>query len=185
MASFRLALQEMTRERVPLQWAKTQMHLGVALARIGEREMGVIYLVEASVAYRLALEERTRERVPWDWAETQNNLGKVLMTLGKREVGVGFLEDAVTAWESCLALIDGAWPPERVEEVRKSRDETQAEINGAHPNDIWLRLTGTGMINGSALEVIRPLLFAFSSSFCHSYRPVVVTRHRRLAKGSR
>ena len=38
--------------------------------------MGVIHLVEASVAYRLALEERTRERVPWDWAETQNNLGK-------------------------------------------------------------------------------------------------------------
>ena len=51
------------------------------------------------------------------------------MALGKREVGVGFLEDAVTAWDSCLALIDGAWPPEWVEEVRKSRDETQAEIN--------------------------------------------------------
>ena len=84
-------------------------------------------------ALRLALEERTRERVPCDWAETQMNLGKVLMTLGTREMNVGRLEEAVTAWESCLALIDGAWPPEWVEEMRNRRDEAQAEIKRRAP----------------------------------------------------
>ena len=33
VAAFRAALKERTRERVPLQWAKTQMNLGDALSR--------------------------------------------------------------------------------------------------------------------------------------------------------
>jgi hypothetical protein len=36
----RLALQEATRERVPLQWAVTQMNLGVAVAGLGRSARG-------------------------------------------------------------------------------------------------------------------------------------------------
>jgi hypothetical protein len=50
----------MTRERVPLQWAGTQMNLGTALQTLGERESGTARLEEAVAAYRSALEERTR-----------------------------------------------------------------------------------------------------------------------------
>ena len=78
MAAFRLALQELTRERVPLEWARTQMNLGNALVRLGEREAGTARLEEAVAAFRLALEEMTRERVPLDWAMTQMNLGIAL-----------------------------------------------------------------------------------------------------------
>jgi len=35
--AYRAALQERTRERVPLQWALTQNDLGTALASLGER----------------------------------------------------------------------------------------------------------------------------------------------------
>jgi hypothetical protein len=42
----------------------TQMNLGVALWRLGERESGTARLEEAVTAYRAALEEWTRERVP-------------------------------------------------------------------------------------------------------------------------
>ncbi len=76
--AYRAALEERTRERAPLEWATTQNNLGLALARLGERESGTVRLEEAVAAYRAALEERTRERVPLAWATTQNNLGEPL-----------------------------------------------------------------------------------------------------------
>ena len=77
------------RERVPLDWAMTQMNLGNALGTLGEREAGTARLEDAVAAYRAALEERTRERVPLDWAMTQMNLGNALRTLGEREARRG------------------------------------------------------------------------------------------------
>ena len=38
IAAYRAALEERTRARVPLNSARTQMYLGIALARLGERE---------------------------------------------------------------------------------------------------------------------------------------------------
>ena len=52
VAAYRLALEEWTRERVPLDWAMTQMNLGNALATLGERESGTARLEEAVAAYR-------------------------------------------------------------------------------------------------------------------------------------
>ena len=43
------------RERVPLDWARAQNHLGLALYRLGERESGTAKLEEAVVAFREAL----------------------------------------------------------------------------------------------------------------------------------
>jgi tetratricopeptide (TPR) repeat protein len=84
VTAYGAALEERTRERVPLQWAMTQNNLGNALYTLGERESGTTRLEEAVAAYRAALEERTRERVPLDWAMTQNNLGAALQTLVRR-----------------------------------------------------------------------------------------------------
>ena len=103
-------LQELTRERVPLDWAMTQNNLGNALARLGERESGTARLEEAVAAYRAALEERTRERVPLDWATTQINLGTALARLGERESGTARLEEAVAAYRAALE----EWTRERV-----------------------------------------------------------------------
>ena len=83
--AYRAALQERTRERVPLQWATIQNNLGKTLSILGERERGTACLEEAMAAYRDALKEWTRERVPLQWAMTQNNLGNVLSILGERE----------------------------------------------------------------------------------------------------
>jgi tetratricopeptide (TPR) repeat protein len=89
VAAYRAALEERTRERVPLDWAMTQNNLGNALFTLGEREGGTARLEQALAAYRAALEELTRERVPLDWARTQTNLGTALSTLGERESGNG------------------------------------------------------------------------------------------------
>jgi len=64
VVAYRAALDERTRERVPLDWAVTQNNLGLALARLGDRESGRARLEEAVAAFRTALEEWPRERVP-------------------------------------------------------------------------------------------------------------------------
>ena len=102
VAAYGLALEEWTRERVPLDWAMTQTNLGKALWHLGERESGTARLEQAVAAYRAALEERTRERAPLDWAATQTNLGIALGTLGQRESGTARLEQAVAAYRAAL-----------------------------------------------------------------------------------
>ena len=108
--AFEAALEEMTRDRVPLDWAGTQMNLGNALATLGARESGTARLEDAFRAYKSALEEMTRDRVPLDWAMTQMNLGSALQRLGARESGTARLEAAVRAYEAALE----EWTRDRV-----------------------------------------------------------------------
>jgi tetratricopeptide (TPR) repeat protein len=55
VAAFRAALQERTRDRVPLDWAMTQNNLGHALRALGARESGTARLEEAIVAWEANL----------------------------------------------------------------------------------------------------------------------------------
>ena len=63
---YREALKERTCERVPLDWAGTQMNLGTALARLGEREIGTGKLEEAVTAFNACLALTTPVWPP-DW----------------------------------------------------------------------------------------------------------------------
>ncbi|MBI1203177.1 MAG: tetratricopeptide repeat protein [Rhodopseudomonas sp.] len=100
--TYRTALIELTRDRVPLDWAMTQNNLGNALQALGERESGTERLEQAIEAYRAALSERTRDHVPLDWAMTQHNLGTALQVLGERENNTEGLEQAVNAFRAAL-----------------------------------------------------------------------------------
>jgi hypothetical protein len=51
-AAVRAALEEYTRERVPLDWAITQNNLGTAFGHFRARESGTARLEEAVAAYR-------------------------------------------------------------------------------------------------------------------------------------
>jgi tetratricopeptide (TPR) repeat protein len=102
VTAYENTLKECTRDRVPLQWATTQMNLGAVLRILGARETGTQHLQEAVTAYENALKENTRDRVPLQWAGTQMNLGNVLRILGERETGTQRLQEAVTAYENTL-----------------------------------------------------------------------------------
>ena len=97
VAAYRAALEEMTRERVPLDWASAQGSLGTALAagRARERD-GAARGGGGSLS--AALEEMTRERVPLDWARSQSNLGNAPARSPERESGTARLEEAVAAF---------------------------------------------------------------------------------------
>ena len=95
VAAYQAALEEQTRERVPLDWAMTQNNLGTALRILGEREGSSEKLQQAVEAFQAALQERTRERVPLDWAAAQNDLGNALQALGERLRRADLLAEAL------------------------------------------------------------------------------------------
>ncbi len=80
---YQQALKELTRARVPLDWAATQMNLGTALERLGERESGTARLEEAVAAYRAALQELTRARVPLEWAGCDRAVRRAALAAGQ------------------------------------------------------------------------------------------------------
>jgi hypothetical protein len=68
-AAFRAALEEYTRERVPLDWARTQMNLGNALERLGGRESGTARLEEAVADWEACLTV-TSSVWPPEWVDS-------------------------------------------------------------------------------------------------------------------
>jgi hypothetical protein len=92
----------LSRERAPLEWARTQINLGNALERIGEADPVTVRLEGAAKAYSAALTELTRERVPLEWAGAKTSLGNVLRRLGERESGTTRLEEALAVYREVV-----------------------------------------------------------------------------------
>ncbi|MCI5112851.1 MAG: helix-turn-helix domain-containing protein [Marivita sp.] len=109
VATNRAALEERTRERVPLDWAMTQNNLGNALRALGARESGTARLEEAVAAFRAALEERTRERVQFLWALTTENLGLAYEALFDKTGDLAKLEEAIALVRAAREVYDEAW----------------------------------------------------------------------------
>src|SRR5262249_33699850 len=108
VAAFRDALEERTRERVPLDWAMTQNNLGRALATLGERESGTARLEQAVAAFRDALKEHIRERVPLRWADCTGNQGIALILLANRNADAAMAKIAVAQVEAARDLMQVA-----------------------------------------------------------------------------
>jgi tetratricopeptide (TPR) repeat protein len=125
-ATLRAALEQRSRDRVPLLWAETQGRIGDALRLLGERETGTARLEEAMATYQLALEEQTRDRVPLDWAVTQNGLGDTLRLLGERENDPARVEEAVVAYNSAIVVYAAFGLDHSISVCRGNRDEANA-----------------------------------------------------------
>ncbi len=108
VTAYRAALEERTRDRVPLNWATTQNNLGNALQALGTREDGTERLDDAQNAFDEALKERTRERVPLNWAMTQGNIGLLQTHYAARTGEVARAEAAVGALTQALAVFRAA-----------------------------------------------------------------------------
>ena len=84
MEAYRAALEERPRDRVPLDWAMTQMNLGNALRTLGQRDSGTARLEEAVTAWNASLEVFTSVW-PLDWVrivETRRDEAQV--EIGRR-----------------------------------------------------------------------------------------------------
>jgi tetratricopeptide (TPR) repeat protein len=105
IATYRLALREDDRDRVPRQWAIDENSLGNALVTLGVRQGETTSLKQAVNTYSLALEVYSHDVGLVDWAITEANLGVALQRLGERESGTTQLELAVAAYRSALGAI--------------------------------------------------------------------------------
>ncbi|WGJ15122.1 hypothetical protein QEV83_02090 [Methylocapsa sp. D3K7] len=97
------ALGLVGRERLPLEWAATQHHLGGAFLLLGESENDTGALREAVDVYLAALEESTFERAPADWTKAQIDLGDALQLIGERKSDPERLRQAAEAYRAALA----------------------------------------------------------------------------------
>ncbi len=83
VSAYRAALQERTRDKVPLDWAMTQNNLGNALRALGEREAetdkakGCATLKTAREHYAAALEEFGRAGASYYVEMTQRNIARL------------------------------------------------------------------------------------------------------------
>lgn len=102
IAASRLALGEWVREHEAVQWAETQINLGLALTWVGRLEHVTEPVEGAVAAFRAALEELSRVRMPLGWALAQMDLGLALMTLGQLGNATEPLEQAVAAFRAAL-----------------------------------------------------------------------------------
>jgi tetratricopeptide (TPR) repeat protein len=82
------ALEERTRERVPLEWAATQNNLGDALITLGRYEKGTEHFEKAVHACSLALEEGTPTAAPYLNPVVQENLDHAMRLLEERRTGI-------------------------------------------------------------------------------------------------
>ncbi len=101
MVACRAALEEYTRERVPLDWAATQANLGNALSTLGGRESGTARLRRLwwPIARRGGVHPRAgTARLGGD---TEQSRQRALDSRG-RESGTARLEEAVVAYRARL-----------------------------------------------------------------------------------
>jgi tetratricopeptide (TPR) repeat protein len=143
---YRIILSGTPRERVPLEWAGTQMNLGVALFRLGERESGTGRLEEAVAAYREALKENTRERVPLEWAYAKHGLANVLAALAERQKSSALMEEALACMRGAAEAYQQAgesyWLPialSRVTAMQAELDELKRLAGGRLKGGAGLR----------------------------------------------
>jgi ATP-dependent Clp protease adapter protein ClpS len=105
IAAYREAIEECTRERAPLDWARIQRALGDALHLLGGLRDDDPATIEGAVtAFRAALDERTR-LPPGECVAAQTGLGWALRRLGVREAGTDRLHEAVAAFGESLDAV--------------------------------------------------------------------------------
>lgn len=83
VAAYREVLKENTRERVPLDWATTQSHLGVALAALGKREHSKALYRAALQATDGALEAFRANRTKRYIARTAQDRARIVRAIGR------------------------------------------------------------------------------------------------------
>jgi tetratricopeptide (TPR) repeat protein len=102
IACCQAALQVLTREAFPFDWARTQTNLGNAYSDLpgGDRAAN---FKQAIACYQAALQVRTREAFPVDWAQTQNSLGLAYWNLpgGDRAAN---LKQAIACYQAALQV---------------------------------------------------------------------------------
>lgn len=111
VAARRSALEVLTFENAPVDWAGIQNGIGMSLINLGNLEQTGKYLDEAEAAFMASLKVFTREQQPLQWAFGQNNLGDVHWNRGGIGGGKPEFEKAIEMFENAkLGFVEADYP---------------------------------------------------------------------------
>lgn len=106
IASFEKALELVSQDASPTEWAETQANLGTALQALGRQEANAKVLNNAVDAYTAALLVYSRKETPEKWLLVMHLLGAALHAYGLLLKGNRTLHKSVVAYKNALALLD-------------------------------------------------------------------------------
>ena len=109
--TYRTALEGISRDDSPIDWAITHKHLGTVLQALGERANDEQILNAAADSFGEALKELTKEEFPREWAGAQNRLGMMLYKIDVMSGDTELLKHALTAFQSALQVFTRAETP--------------------------------------------------------------------------
>lgn len=106
IASFEKALELVSQDATPSEWAGTQANLGTALQALGRQEADAKSLNKAVDAYTAALLVYSRKETPEKWLLVMHQLGAALHAYGLLLKGNRTLHKSVVAYKNALAVLD-------------------------------------------------------------------------------
>jgi tetratricopeptide (TPR) repeat protein len=118
--AFRAALQELSIEHYPTDWATAKTGLGNALLLLGQNGSDTFYAQQAVDAFNDALKVLTPEQEPVAWAWAKYDLGDALVQIGERGSGVRYLEQGVDTYHQALSVVSKDKSPELWNDIQRS-----------------------------------------------------------------
>lgn len=106
VASFESALDLVSQEATPHEWAELQANLGTALQSLGQLEANAKLLNTAVDAYTAALLVYTKTETPEKWLLVMHELGSALHAYGLLLKGNRTLHKSVVAYKNALSVLD-------------------------------------------------------------------------------
>ncbi len=106
IASFESALELLSQDTAPSEWAETQANLGTALQSLGRQNADTKLLNKAVDAYTAALLVYSKTETPGKWLLVMHQLGTALHSFGLLLKGNRTLNKSVVAYKNALAVLD-------------------------------------------------------------------------------
>lgn len=106
IASFNNALELVSQEASPLDWAATQTNLATALQALGRQEADAKLLNKSVDAYTAALLVYSKKETPEEWMMVMHQLGATFHTFGTLLKGNRTFQKSVVSYKNALAVLD-------------------------------------------------------------------------------
>lgn len=149
--TYRSALDGLSRDADPVEWATLQKHLGSVLQVLAEKTNDPETMGAAANVFRLALEVFTEQAHPFDWASLQYRLGQVLYRLDLKTGDTGLLKEALGSFQAALHVFKREEDPARWADIMNGIAQT-AQVLGRELRNVEILEKAAEACDG-ALEV--------------------------------
>ena len=128
--AYQSALETISKDDHPIEWATAQRNLGVALQALAEPSDDADTLGAAADAYRAALSVLTKALFPREWAALQNRLGLMLYKLDRKTGDTELVKHALAAFQASLQVFTRAAAPLRWADIMNNFAQAAQMLGG-------------------------------------------------------